>query len=52
MLEVRVMDVTPGCAKVQAMQGLLVACDARALERVRACLVEMGEKLDGEVVVT
>lgn len=52
VLEVEVRDVTPGRVKTRAMQGLVIACDARALDYVQACLVEMGEKLDGEVVVT
>lgn len=55
---VEVMDVTPTAhsRKPQpqhvACESLVIACDAAGLEYVRAKLLEMGEALDGVVLVT
>jgi hypothetical protein len=53
VLHVEVWDVTPGKGpKREAMAGLVIACDGRGLSKVRAALTEMGEALDGVVLVT
>lgn len=50
---VRIYDETPGAARtVAATESLQIACDARGLSYVRAKLIEMGEALDGAVIVT
>lgn len=57
VLAIEVWDVTPtrgkgARVKAKACESLRVCCDAGSVEYVRAKLLEMGEALDGAVIVT
>lgn len=58
VLRVQVVDVTPGPMRrdqgprALACESLVIACEAAGVEMVRAKLLEMGEALDGVVLVT